>query len=166
MTSHAAYVYILSQLTFLLAFLQQGQILALHIYTYLSMHRKKKSSNARAKLVGRLNLDPHIIPGTAHHSLLLQTCHLYIRWDQGEPVTALRFICCHNQSEHYLRARDQTCLSEHSCLYILDVSFVHSTRCQTFHLHAYFCHMHAYFCRSAPVAKIVSPSRGPSRITN
>ena len=34
-------------------------------------------------------------------------------------VTALRFIGCHNQSELYLRARDQSCLSDHSCFYIL-----------------------------------------------
>ena len=35
-----------------------------------------------------------------------------------EPVTALRFIGCRNQSELYLRARDQSCLSDHSCVYI------------------------------------------------
>ena len=36
-------------------------------------------------------------------------------------VSALRFIGCHNQSELYLRARDQSCLSDHSCLYILEM---------------------------------------------
>ena len=30
------------------------------------------------------------------------------------------FISCHKQPELYLRARDQSCLSDHSCLYILD----------------------------------------------
>ena len=50
--------------------------------------------------------------------------HLYLCvciFDEGEPVTALRFSGCHNQSELYLSARDQSCLSNHSCLYILDM---------------------------------------------
>ena len=38
----------------------------------------------------------------------------------GRSLTALRFIGCHNQSELYLSARNQSCLSDHSCLYILD----------------------------------------------
>ena len=32
----------------------------------------------------------------------------------------MHFIGCHNQSELYFRTRDQSCLSDHSCLYIFD----------------------------------------------
>ena len=42
----------------------------------------------------------------------------YIRENLGDPVTALLFIGCHTQSELCLRARDQSCLPDHSCLYI------------------------------------------------
>ena len=36
------------------------------------------------------------------------------------PSSRCVFIGCHDQSELYLRARNQSCSSDHSCVYILD----------------------------------------------
>ena len=48
-------------------------------------------------------------------------------------------IGCHNQSELYLRARDQSCLSDHSCLYILhcilgEIVSGHTRNCRNQHI--------------------------------
>ena len=55
--------------------------------------------------------------------IIVQICTQWLHEVTREPVTASRFIGCHNQSELYLRARDQSCLSENSRLRILDASF-------------------------------------------